>query len=63
LSRFGGKVLKSSLSKDAERELQAELGGQKAAEAPRAEQRTERAAPEINGRRFSIPLPALAIQR
>jgi uncharacterized membrane protein len=33
LSRFGRKVLKSSLSKDAERELQAELGGQKAAEA------------------------------
>jgi uncharacterized membrane protein len=33
LSRFGGKVLKSSLSKDAERELQAELGGQNAAEA------------------------------
>jgi uncharacterized membrane protein len=33
LSRFGGKVLKSSLSKDAERELQAELGGQKAGEA------------------------------
>jgi uncharacterized membrane protein len=33
LSRFGGKVLKSSLSKDAERELQEELGGQKPAEA------------------------------
>jgi uncharacterized membrane protein len=33
LSRFGGKVLKSSLSKDAERELQEELGGQKPTEA------------------------------
>jgi uncharacterized membrane protein len=31
LSKFGGTVLKSSLSRDAERELQKELHGQPAA--------------------------------